>query len=109
MRILLLLLFLLLSVPAPANAYISVLGQPTGAETITVSSTSLGIAQCVPGEMALIQVKTQTIYWNVMGITATSSHYLGSVGDYIAVPIPSRFRAIRATGSDASLYVTCFK
>ena len=94
---------------APAVATVQILGSPVGSENITVSSASIGISECGVGERALIQIKSNSIYFNLLSETATSSHYLGNTNDYIVVPIASWFRAIRATGSDADLYVTCFK
>jgi hypothetical protein len=97
---------LILLSPALASA---VTGIPFAEETVTVSTTAIGTTVCGTSP-ALIQVKSNGIYFTLHSATATpdADDYEASAGDFIEVDHPSRFRAIRSGAADAKIKVTCF-
>ncbi|MFH2071929.1 MAG: hypothetical protein ABIJ75_03650 [Actinomycetota bacterium] len=86
--------------------------------SITVSNTAVGFPTTAcrsygttgPEYPAVIQVQTNGIYFLLNSATATpvATDFIGYAGDYIPVPKPSQFRAIRSGSSDAKLAYQCF-
>jgi len=106
------LLILLLLATGPAWA---IDGIPYAEETITVSSSAVGITAnlCTQNgvvNQALMQVKTNGIYFTLHSATATpdANDYEAAAGTYLEVTRPDRFRAIRQT-ADAAVKITCFQ
>jgi hypothetical protein len=90
-------------------------GIPYAEETITVSSSAVGLTAglCTQSGVvnpALVQVKTNAIYFTLHSATATpdSGDYEAAAGTYLEVQRPDRLRMIRQT-SDAAVKVTCFQ
>jgi hypothetical protein len=90
-------------------------GVPYAEETITVSNTAIGVTSglCTQSGVispALIQVKSQAIYFTLNSATATpdSDDYEGPAGTLMEVQRPDRLRMIRQS-SDAKVKVTCFQ
>lgn len=90
-------------------------GMPYAEETITVSSSAIGVTAglCTLSGVvnpALVQVKTNPVYFTLHSATATpdSGDYEAAAGTIIEVQRPDRLRMIRQT-SDAYAKVTCFQ
>jgi hypothetical protein len=90
-------------------------GTPYAEETITVSNTAIGVTSglCTQSGVispALVQVKTNGIYFTLNSATATpdSNDYEAAAGTFIEVQRPDRLRMIRQS-SDAAVKVTCFQ
>lgn len=99
------LLLLILAMPAWA-----IDGTPTTREeSLTVSGTAVAITACTGGESALVQVKTNSVYFTFRGnVDPDSNDFLGEAGTIIEVDRPLLFKAIAVT-DDAQLKVQCFE
>jgi hypothetical protein len=91
-------------------------GTPYAEETITVSNSAVGLTAglCTQSGVvnpALLQVKTNPIYFTLNSATATpdSGDYEAAAGTFMEVQRPDRWRAIRSGGADASVKATCFQ
>ena len=101
-----------------APAYALDLLAPTSAEeTITVSSSAIGITTsvCTDGtkrQKAMIQVKSNGIYFSLHSSTATpdSGDFEAVAGDLFKLSEKevSKLRMIRSGGADATVKVQCY-
>lgn len=93
---------------SPAAAQL-VAGVPFKAETVTVSTTSVGFTAdfCGSGS-GLIQVLTNAIFIRLDGPAATNADYKLSASDWFAVKHPDRVEMLRDGSTDANVRLTCF-
>lgn len=111
----------LLAAPAWGQGLIQ--GQPADEETITVSTSAIGVTSTVcranVGDAtssrvgAMLQVKGNGIFYSLHSATATpdSGDFDGNPGDYLILNGPSvnKLRMIRSGAADATVKVQCFQ
>lgn len=108
-------LFALITLAKPVHP---IEGAAFAEETLTVSTTTVGITDGLCNAFgstgnphaALLQVKDQPIYYSLTGkATVDSGDFDGLDGDIVEVKPASRFRAIRAGATDATVKIVCYQ
>lgn len=108
---------------APAWGQGLVAGAPSDEETITVSSSAIGITSTLcranAGDAtstrvnAMLQVKANGIYFSLHSASATpdAGDFEAVPGDTLILNGPSvnKLRMIRSGGADATVHVQCFQ
>ena len=114
-----LLVFLALAMGAPdANHALDLTAPNSSEETITVSTAAIGVTSTVckdaggSRQPAIVQVKSQSIYFSLHSATATpdSGDFKANDGDFFRFSKTeiAKLRMIRSGSSDATVKVQCY-